>query len=187
MLQSNTSPAGSPAAATPDAPSVYALPEIALNPDGFGDWTGLLGLLRHAFAHTVGKVDPPSTVYSCTAADLARRAEFEHLMIARDRARLAGCLFLKEAKDALFLGRFAIRAEHKGSGLARGMIEQASALARQRGKSCLVLETRTALKENQAKFRAMGFEITGGRAHAGYRGITTYRMAHRLRSAAILA
>ena len=151
-------------------------PEIVINPKEFDDWEALLDLMRLAFAHTIGRVDPPSTVYSCTAADLARRAEREHLMIARSSAQLAGCLFLKETEDELFLGRFAICAEHKGGGLARRMIESANTLARQYCKSRLALETRSTLVENQAKFRALGFEITGGRAHAGYHGITTYRM-----------
>ncbi|WP_152615693.1 GNAT family N-acetyltransferase [Leisingera sp. ANG-M1] len=178
MLLLNTNPAG------PAAPEIFApcpaRPVITLNPDGFDDWPCLLGLLRHAFAHTVGKVDPPSTVYACTAADLAQRAKREHLMVAADGIRLAGCLFLKETGHELFLGRFAIRNEYKGGGLARRMIRHAAELARQRGKSTLVLETRTALTGNQAKFRALGFQITGGRAHAGYQGITTFRMARRV-------
>lgn len=185
MPLSNTFPAVSqgqysantlPLSGLPDAPQ----PEIVISPEGFDEWEALLDLLRQAFAHTIGRVEPPSTVYSCTAADLARRADREHLMIARSSAQLAGCLFLKEAKDELFLGRFAVRAEHKGGGLARRMIERASTLARQCCKTRLVLETRTTLVENQAKFRALGFEITGGRAHAGYHGITTYRMTCRL-------
>ena len=175
----NTSPANSSAF---DATDGFAIDEpcITLNPHRFGDWPALLDLLRHAFAHTIGKVEPPSTVYCCSVADLALRARRENLMVAYDGEKLVGSLFLKETEEELFLGRFAICAEHRGSSLARRMIERAVILGRQRGKSRLALETRTALTENQAKFRALGFEITGGRAHAGYHGITTYRMARRL-------
>ncbi|WP_052248897.1 GNAT family N-acetyltransferase [Leisingera sp. ANG-Vp] len=176
----NTSPADTPAPAAAEALADDKGVKITLNPENFDDWPGLLGLLRHAFARTVGRVDPPSTVYCCTAADLAQRAASEHLMIAIEGNRLAGCLFLKEQENALFLGRFAIQSDYMGGGLARRMISCAATLARQRGKSHLVLETRTALVENQAKFRALGFEITGGRAHPGYHGITTFRMARRL-------
>lgn len=174
-----TSPANSPA---PDAADGFArnAPRITLNPEGFEDWPALLDLLRHAFSHTIGKVDPPSTVYGCSAVDLALRARNEHLMIATQGDKLAGCLFLKDTGDALFLGRFAIHNDHRGRCLARRMIGRAVLWARRHGKSRLVLETRTTLLENQAKFRALGFEITGGRAHAGYHGITTYRMARRV-------
>ena len=177
MLRSDINP-------RPSGPALIRQTEVApaltLNPAGFEDWSGLLQLMRQAFAHTIGKVDPPSTVYSLTPEDLASRAEREHLLLATDQDQLVGCLFLGERPGELFLGRFALHADYQGSGLARRMVEMAAELARHGGRARLALETRTTLLGNQARFRTLGFEITGGRAHAGHHGITTYRMARRL-------
>lgn len=173
MLPLNSAPAPQIA---PDLPCAAHGPVLSLNPGGFDDWTGLLDLMRDAFSDTIGRVDPPSTVFRSTLADLARRAETEDLLIARDARGLAGCLFLRHDWDELFLGRFAIARPHRGSGLARRMITRALSRALTTGKTRLVLETRVTLRDNQQRFRALGFSITGGRAHAGYTGVTTLRM-----------
>jgi GNAT superfamily N-acetyltransferase len=153
---------------------------LELNPAGFHDWAGLLDFLKVAFAHTKGRVSPPSTVYQMTAEGIAIRAAQEDLLLAFCGHALSGSLFLKEEVDALFLGRFAIASDHQGTGLARRMVEVAEARAREKKRSFLKLETRVALKENQEKFLRLGFEIAGSRCHPGYSEPTTLIMRKRL-------
>lgn len=166
--------------------NTFRTSRIVLDPVGFDDWQGLLTLLKREFAHTIGKVDPPSTVYQTSPQDLQLRAAQSHLLLAYDGTRLIGCLFLDPRPHTLFLGRFAVDQTARGSGLARRMIEQAELLARQYGLATLSLETRTALEENQVKFKSLGFRITGGRAHDGYDEITTLRMTMPVRNARLL-
>ncbi|MES0880849.1 GNAT family N-acetyltransferase [Roseibium sp. SCP14] len=153
---------------------------LELNPGDFHDWARLLDFLKIAFAHTQGRVSPPSTVYQMTAKDVAMRAAQEDLLLAFSGKALSGCLFLKEEADALFLGRFAIAADHQGSGLARRMLSVAEARAREKNLCLLKLETRVSLKENQEKFMRLGFDITGSRCHTGYSEPTTLIMCKHL-------
>jgi ribosomal protein S18 acetylase RimI-like enzyme len=150
--------------------------DLVLNDGQFSDWVELLVLLRREFAHTQGKVSPPSTVYSCSAQDLAKRAKNEHLLLAYDGNLLVGCLFIKFEADHLFLGRFAIDGTYRSIGLARRMIYKASQMAQAANLKKLALETRVELTDNQTKFSALGFEITSGRSHSGTGPVTTYRM-----------
>jgi ribosomal protein S18 acetylase RimI-like enzyme len=61
-----------------------------------------------------------------------------------------------------------VAASHRGQGLARRLIDQAEARARALQLPALELQTRVELVENQAAFRAMGFEEVGRTAHEGY-------------------
>ena len=151
--------------------------KLVKNASGFDNWTGLLQLLRSEFSYTQGVVFPPSTVFDMTETDLQRRAEVENLLLGLVGERLVACLFFKELPDRLFLGRFAIASPYRGQGLARRMIGITEAHAKALNVSTLELETRVKLTVNQAKFRALGFKICGGRAHEGcdYRTTLTLR------------
>lgn len=176
-----SSPVLAPLVSTKEAERDTAGVQLVLNPAGFGDWRGLLDFLINEFSHTKGRVFPPSTVYQMTPEDVASRAAREDLLLAWSGNALAGCLFLKEDQDALFLGRFAIAARYRGSGLARKMLQLAEVRARDKNLSRLKLETRVALTENQEKFRRLGFEITGCRCHEGFDTPTTFVMTKALR------
>lgn len=151
--------------------------KLVKNASGFDDWAGLLHLLRSAFSYTQGVVFPPSTVFEMSEADLQLRAKNENLVLGLVDDRPVACLFIKDLPDKLFLGRFAIASPYRGRGLARKMIEVAEAHAKASGLSVLELETRVELTANQAKFRALGFETCGGRAHEGcdYQTTLTFR------------
>ncbi|SLN73384.1 Acetyltransferase (GNAT) family protein [Falsiruegeria litorea R37] len=156
---------------------------LGLAPNTFSDWSGLMRVMRAAFAQNVGRIDPPSTVFSSSEQDLQDSAKRESLLLVYRGPSLIGCLFLRSTQDELFLRRFGILPAEQGAGLARRVLVAAEELARQKGLHRLALETRVELRSNQAKFQALGFQITGGRAHEGYDRVTTLRMEKDLHSA----
>ena len=89
------------------------------------------------------------------------------------------CMFLTPKPGALYVGKLAVAASHRGQGLARRMLDRAEARARDLGLPALELQTRVELVENQAAFLAMGFVEVGRTAHKGYDRPTsiTYRRA----------
>jgi len=147
--------------------------DLQVNPLGFKDWARLLRFLQTEFAYTRGLVDPPSTVFQMTEADLRSRAETENLLLGHVDGNLVAYLFLWNLPEKLFLGRFAIAQACRGGGLARKIVTTTEAHARNTGRSMLELETRVNLTANQAKFNALGFKMCGSRAHEGYKCQTT--------------
>ena len=91
----------------------------------------------------------------------------------------AATIFSTPKPGALYVGKLAVAASHRGQGLARRMLDRAEARARDLGLPALELQTRVELVENQAAFLAMGFVEVGRTAHKGYDRPTsiTYRRA----------
>jgi ribosomal protein S18 acetylase RimI-like enzyme len=139
-------------------------------------WPPILTLLHQAFAYMEGRIDPPSSLRDLTPEALTRQAEVGEIwMIGAPVA----CVFLTPKPGALYVGKLAVAASHRGRGLARRLLNQAEARAREMGLPALELQTRVELVENQAAFEAMGFQEVGRTAHAGYDRPTsiTYRRA----------
>ena len=88
-------------------------------------------------------------------------------------------MFLTPRPGTLYVGKLAVAAGHRGQGLARCLIDRAETRAREMGLPALELQTRVELVENQAAFRAMGFQEVGRTAHPGFDRPTsiTYRRA----------
>lgn len=123
-----------------------------------------------------GRIDPPSSLRDLTPEVLTRQVEVGEIWVI---GAPVACVFLTPKPGALYVGKLAVAASHRGQGLARLLIDQAEARARLRGLPSLELQTRVELVENQAAFRAMGFQEVGRTAHAGYDRATsiTYRRA----------
>jgi len=142
----------------------------------FGRWDELLALIREAFAEMEGRIDPPSSVWRLSTEAIAAQAAAGGVFTATEDGALIGCLFASPRGDALYLSKLAVRAEHRGRGFARALIEAAAAEARRRGLKALEVETRIELTENHAAFAAMGFLKTGENAHPGYDRPTSIAM-----------
>lgn len=142
---------------------------------GDHDWVALLSLIREAFAFMDGRIDPPSSMHALTPASIADQARSGEVWVIGEPA--VACLFLTPKPDALYLGKLAVAAAHRGRGLARRLVDHAESRARVLGLPVLELQTRVELVENQATFRAMGFVEVGRTAHPGYDRPTsiTYR------------
>jgi ribosomal protein S18 acetylase RimI-like enzyme len=137
-------------------------------------WSPILALLHEAFAFMEGRIDPPSSLRDLTPEALDAQARAGEIWII---GAPVACVFLTPKAGALYVGKLAVAASHRGQGLARCLIDQAEVRARALGLPILELQTRVELVENQAAFRAMGFVEAGRTAHAGYDRPTsiTYR------------
>lgn len=130
------------------------------------DWPSLLQLIQGAFAYMDGRIDPPSSMHRLTPEGIAAQAQ-RHEVWAIGSPPMA-CVFLTPKPDALYIGKLAVAAPHRGKGLARTLMKLAETRALALGLPALELETRVELTENHATFRAMGFVETGRSAHAGF-------------------
>ena len=139
-------------------------------------WPPVLALLRQAFAYMEGRIDPPSSLRDLTPEALARQAVAGEIWII---GAPVACVFLTPKPGALYIGKLAVAESHREQGLARRLIDQAEARAREIGLPALELQTRVELVENQAAFLALVFQEVGRTAHKGYDRPTsiTYRRA----------
>ncbi|MCH9672704.1 MAG: GNAT family N-acetyltransferase [Gammaproteobacteria bacterium] len=153
---------------------------IEIDPQGFEDWSGLLKLLRDAFAYMEARIDPPSSLNRMDLPETERKARAETLVLAFDDARLVWCAFTHRADDALYIGKVAVHGDYRGRGIARRMFEAADTLARAQSLRYVELQTRIELVENHATFSAMGFVQTAQSAHPGYDRPTSITMRKQL-------
>jgi GNAT superfamily N-acetyltransferase len=137
-------------------------PRLATDPDL---WPVILALLHDAFAYMDGRIDPPSSLRDLTPDALGRHTRTGEIWIL---GAPVACVFMTPKPGALYLGKLAVAASHRGQGLARRLIDQAELRAREMGLPMLELQTRVELVENQAAFQAMGFVEAGRTAHAGF-------------------
>ncbi len=138
------------------------------------DWPALLHLIQTEFASMEGRIDPPSSMLRLTADDIARQAasgEVWGIGLPPD-----ACMFLTPKPDALYIGKLAVAAAHRGKGLARRLIDTAACRAQALGLPVLELQVRVELVENQRAFAAMGFTETERTAHAGFDRPTSITM-----------
>lgn len=147
--------------------------EVVAAPAGFDDWTGLLALLREAFASMDGRIDPPSSLHGFDTEKLAAKAAAEDLLLAFVDGKLAGCLFAAPRGEALYLAKIAVRPGLQGKGIAKRMLALAEASARSRGLRALELQTRVELTENHRTFAALGFVTVGETRHPGFTRTTS--------------
>lgn len=155
---------------TPASPAVAGEPpiQVAVAEPGAVDWPELLALLQQAFAFMDGRIDPPSSLQRLDAEGLRQKAQTETLIVATQGGRLLGCAFADLRPGRVYVGKLAVRAEARGQGLARRLLAEAEALARQQGRPVLELQTRVELHENLRSFAALGFRETERTAHAGF-------------------
>jgi GNAT superfamily N-acetyltransferase len=143
-------------------------------------WPAVLRLILDAFAFMEGRIDPPSSAQRLTVAEMVAQAETGAVWIIEDSATPVACLFARPKADALYIGKLAVAATHRGRGLARRLIAAAETEARSRNLARLELETRIELTENHATFARLGFAKTGHTAHPGFDRPTSITMSRAL-------
>lgn len=149
---------------------------IVVSPPGFSDWTGLLALLRSAYAYMEARIDPPSSLHRLDAEQLAAKAREEALILAFEGERLVGCAFARLGEECVYVGKLAVDAAVRRRGVARRIMQASEALARARARAFVELETRIELTENHATFAALGFAKVGESAHPGFGRPTSITM-----------
>ncbi len=144
------------------------------NPSRFDDWTGLLSLLNKSFAFMEGRIDPRSSLLRMTVDDLQDKARQEDLFLVLRHGAPVACLFGQPKGDHYYIGKLAVDAAARQTGLARALVDAAAQEAVRRGARGLELQTRVELRENHRAFRAMGFKLVGASAHDGYEKATSF-------------
>ena len=150
--------------------------QITTAPPDFDRWNELHTLLSAAFADMDGRIDPPSSLDRMDADALRRKADSETLILAHAGGRLIGCAFAAPRADHVYVGKVAVAAEARRSGVARALFAAADAVARRHGCGELELQTRIELTENHRCFSALGFRVVAETAHPGYDRPTSLTM-----------
>lgn len=150
-------------------------------PQGFADWEALRELLVRSFAYMDGRIFPPSSLNGMSAADLETRSRGETLLLAMAGEQIAGCAYLRFDPASVYVGKLAVDASFRSLGLARRILEEADVMAREAGKSRLVLQTRVELVENHEAFTRLGFSIAAYTAHEGFDHPTSVTMVRSVR------
>jgi ribosomal protein S18 acetylase RimI-like enzyme len=130
------------------------------------DWPTILALIQTEFAFMEQRIDPPSSMLALTAAAVAEQAQSGEVWAIGHPP--VACVFLTPKPGALYIGKLAVAANHRGQGLGRQLITLAEGRARALYRPSLELQTRVELTENHATFRALGFTETARTAHPGY-------------------
>lgn len=140
----------------------------------------LLSLLRQSFAYMDGRIDPPSSLHRIDLQALVEKVSRETVFIAMDNQCVVGCVFASRQPDCLYLGKLAVAQSHRRQGVARRLIEQVEQCARESEVSCVDLETRVELVENQRLFEYLGYNRQAENSHPGYSRTTSYRYRKQL-------
>ena len=150
--------------------------QIRVSPEGFSDWSQLVGLVRDSFAYMDSRIDPPSSIKKMSIDEFKAKAAAETLILVEDGKEIIGCAFAAIRDDCVYVGKVAVAQSVRGQGVARAMFAAAEELARMHGRRFLELQTRVELVENHATFAALGFNKTGESAHEGYSRPTSITM-----------
>lgn len=135
------------------------------------DWSAVLALIQSEFAYMDGVIDPPSSMYRLTAADIAAQSEAGEVWVVGNPP--LACMFLTPKVEWLYLGKLAVTHSQRGKGLAKALVDVAMTRAAALGLKGVELQTRIELTANHATFSALGFVEAGRSAHAGYHQPTT--------------
>lgn len=159
-----------------DATTTGAAVTVMPLPPGFDSWDALFDMAVRSFAYMDGVIDPPSSIHRLTPAALAEKAAKETALVAFCRGALAGCVFLTDKGDELYIGKLAVEPSMQGIGVGRALIAAAERHARGLGRAALELQTRVELTGNQTAFARLGFRETGRSAHEGFDRPTSVTM-----------
>ena len=142
--------------------------KIVQAPKEFLAWDQLLQLLHDAFAYMTDRIDPPSSLLQLTAELIAEKAHQETLFLAINGEELIGCVFARAQSDSVYVGKLAVRQDHRGEGIGRRLMQTSEQHARASGIAKLLLDTRIELTENHETFKSMGYIKISEQAHVGY-------------------
>ncbi|EAQ23611.1 GNAT family N-acetyltransferase [Roseovarius sp. 217] len=140
------------------------------------DLNAVHALLCRTFAYMEGRIDPPSSLAHLDVDALRVLAATSEIWVISERSYPIACMILTPQPDALYLGKLAVDAGHRGQGLAGKMVAHAETRAITLGLPRLRLQTRLELVENHATFANLGFVITAQTAHPGYDRPTSLTM-----------
>ncbi len=128
---------------------------IVAGPD-YARWDAVQHLVQQAFAYMERLLGYPARAAQLTAADLAAEARTSTVYLIVFHDRPVACLFCRASRDtlrALYIGKLAVAANHRGAGLARQLVSAAEDAARARGLTALTLDTGAAFPQLHTAFQ----------------------------------
>ncbi len=134
----------------------------------------VLTLMRDCFAYMEGRIDPPSSLGKVSVKELRQTATKAEICCLGTPT--VACMILTPKPGCLYLGKVCVAPSHQRLGLARHLIDHASARAREMRLPQLELQTRVELMDNHATFKALGFTEHARTAHPGYDHPTSITM-----------
>ncbi len=140
----------------------------------FNDFNVLHELLISTFAYMDDRIDPPSSMHRLSVEGLREKARAETLILALSGAELVGCAYVCPKVGLCYVGKVAVREDHRGLGLGDRLIQKAGQVALRHDCNVLELETRVELLENHRYFERLGFLKCGENAHEGYNRPTSF-------------
>lgn len=133
----------------------------------------VVALIQRAFGEYRGKLRPESGALSETADTIRAAMKSGTILLAERAGRILGCVSVRRKDHCAYAGRLAVEPMERGIGVARALMAQAEAMARQMGSDRLRVDVRLKLRDNRAFFRALGFKEGAERCHPGF-SRTTY-------------
>ncbi|HAT86878.1 MAG TPA: N-acetyltransferase [Rhizobiales bacterium] len=126
----------------------------------------VLKLIQASFAYMESRIDPPSSMYKLTLANISEQCETGEVWTIGEPVQ--ACIFLTYQKNSLYLGKMAVASEARGKGYGWDLIALAESRAKALGFEALELNTRIELLENHRIFETFGFGKSAENAHPGY-------------------
>ncbi len=114
-------------------------------------------LMQAAFAE-YGVLDPPSGALAETVESIAADLAEHGGMVAREGGEPVACLRFERRDGHLHARRVSVRPDRQGAGIGRVLMAAAEEHARRVGEKELWLGVRTALPDNLAFYRRLGYE-----------------------------
>jgi GNAT superfamily N-acetyltransferase len=145
-----------------------------------GDADLLRSLLCRAFGEYEGRLDPPSGAHCETSSSLAERIRRGGALVCGSGTVAVGCAFYEPAAGFLYVGRFGVVPECRGTGIGAMLLEAAERRAAYYGFTRVRLNVRIALEGLRAYYEAHGYAAIAYHAHAGYASPTYVEMEKEL-------
>lgn len=136
----------------------------------------VVALLQRAFGEYRGKLRPESSALLETADTIRAAMKTGTILLAEREGRILGCVSVRRKDDSAYVGRLAVEPMERRIGVARALMTQAEAMARQMGADRLRVDVRLKLRDNRAFFRARGFVEGAERCHPGFTSPTYVEM-----------
>jgi GNAT superfamily N-acetyltransferase len=141
-----------------------------------GDADLLRSLLRRAFGEYEGRLEPPSGVHAETSSSLGERVRRGGALVCETGTVAVGCAFYEPGAGFLYVGRFGVIPEHRGTGIGALLLEAAERRAAYYGFTRVRLNVRIPLEGLRAYYEAHGYAPIASHAHAGYAAPTYVEM-----------
>lgn len=130
-------------------------------------------VIQAAFEQYREQLDPPSSVFRESAAQIRSKLEAGGGFIACAGEDMVGAVLYEAQPDYMYLGRLAVLPAYRGQGIANRLVQAVEQAAIQHKLPRVELAVRIALSRNQAFFQHMGYAISAYHAHEGY-SVSTY-------------